>query len=77
MTRRKRSPGLTPHTIYTKPSHWEYAKQQPGGASRYIDTLLSTMRRRDITRAQTREIRRLLTEKARLEGIIVKMGGEF
>jgi hypothetical protein len=79
-TRRRatKAGGIEAHTVYLSNLNWHFATMQNGrhGASGYIDRLIDLQRRRGEDTLLKKQARKLRTEIARLEGIIVKMGGD-
>ncbi len=63
------------HTVYVRDANWNWAQaQHSGGASGYIESLLTRMRKRDENRKLKSQLKDALREIARLKGLLMADG---
>lgn len=69
---------IIPFTLYAQRQNIAWVKQQsPSNASRFIDAMLTFARNRAEARKLKNAVKRHLVEIARLQGLVVKLGGAY
>lgn len=64
-----------PRMVYVRPVDWEWAQEQHiGGASGFIASTLSQMRKRDVNRKLKTNLQNALREISRLQGLLLAAG---